>query len=548
MMDLDYPEKHLSVHGPTGSDGAVSASQPSKLSQSSPLLRLPREIRDTIIGELFFPGEKEPVEFDQNRLGLATTAVRQITPYDRDSDKKPKFETAILRTCRQLQVEGEVILYGKSSWNLMYQDWDDYTKLSYEFFEHLPKRLRRLIRRVERKCYSEPYRMTITLYDWKLFMTFLARECPNLRSLKLWGPGDRYEGPQWVRTCQKDAEWVKAILQIKTLQEFDMPVIQGGLIYNCPDFKDDFLPWLKSTLLQQPRLPPTPAPLQDVRPHAPFRLLDLPQDIRNRIYRFTLLPPTRRIHPYLKPWYDETTQNTIPLFLSCKQIHHESELILFGQGIFTAPIRKYQFALLKKLRDDAKLSSLNESLPDTAASLTKRFSSRQIRLIKHVSLDIGLFTKYPLLSYVARVMELDNLELVLEDPVVDEMNRQWRQLAPNKGQWRGSLQDSLLRDVARIPTISVKASGTAVLDALCREWFTHGLRRESLSRTSNDPDMQWLHLARNSMDLYDFYDWDELQGPYRAYRTRFFSPPDRHSRSFPDFNDIDDGDSGNDSD
>lgn len=207
-----------------------------------------------IIGEVLFPGEDEPIEFGQNRLSLAATAVRQIFPYDTDEHRKPRLDVAIIRTCRQLQLEAEGVLYGTSSFNLMYQDWNDLVKpsheaqLSYKFLENLPRRLGKVIRRVERKCYSADYEATISLYDWTLLMNFLARECPNLTSLKLWGPGDRREGPGWVETCKKDAEWVQAILQIKSLTYFDIPVIPNGVIYDYLEFADFFLPWLKSCL------------------------------------------------------------------------------------------------------------------------------------------------------------------------------------------------------------------------------------------------------------------------------------------------------------
>jgi hypothetical protein len=84
-------------------------------------------------------------------------------------------------------------------------------------------------------------------------MTFLARECPRLHSLKLWGPGDRNEAPGWLESCKKDAEWVHAILQIRSLTYFDIPVIDGGIIYEDTAFKDDFLPWLKSSLVEKPQ-------------------------------------------------------------------------------------------------------------------------------------------------------------------------------------------------------------------------------------------------------------------------------------------------------
>ncbi|MCJ1243767.1 hypothetical protein MMC30_000964 [Trapelia coarctata] len=489
MVNLKYQETPPQVHGHEKAEIAVPTSQrwtSSKSPQTASFLHLPREIRDAIIGELFFPGEKEPVEFDQNTLGLATTAIRQIFPYDQE--RKPIFDTAIFRTCQQLQEEGEAVLYGSSSWNLMYQDWDDDVKLSYEFLEKLPKRCRRLIRRIERKCYSKPYSMKITLYDWKLFMTFLAQECPNLHSLKLWAPGDRNEGPPWVKTCRRDAEWVQAILHIKTLLEFDIPVIRGGVIYNHPEFKDGFLPWLKSALLHQPGVPSDSAPSQVVHQTPPFRLLDLPRAIRDRIYRFALLPPTRQIHPYIKSWYDQTTQNVLPLFLACKQIHRESESILFGQGIFTTPLRKYQVKLLKMFREHTGILPLQDPFPVREASGI-HFSGRQVRLVKHVRVYIGSSKDSALLSFVARAMELESIELVLEDPIVKEMNRQW--FAPDgREKWRGGFSDMFLRDIARIPTINAETSDTVVLDPACLEWFAQGLRREALSGSGDNAEMR----------------------------------------------------------
>jgi len=513
IANMNHPETPPGMHSHSKAEIAAPASQPwasPKSTQTSHFLHLPREIRDVIIGELFFPGEKEPLKFDQNTLGLAATAVRQIFPYDRE--RKPNFDTTILRTCRQLQTEGEAILYGSSSWNLMYQDWSDNIKLSYEFLEKLPKRYRRLIRRVERKCYSETYDAKITLYDWKLFITFLAQECPNLHSLKLWGPGDRNEGPLWVKTCKRDAEWVQKILQIKTLLEFDIPVIRGGVIYKFPEFKDTFLPWLKSTLLHQPGGLSTSAPLQEVHRNAPFRVLDLPRAIRDRIYRFALLPPTRRIHPYIKSWYDQTTQNVLPLFLTCKQIHYESEAILFGEGIFTTPLRKYQIRLLKMLRVHTGITSGQDPSLLKEAPSGIHFSGRQVGLINHICIYLGSSKDSALLSFVARAMELQSIELVLEDHIVDEMNRQWN---PNtRERWRGGFSDTFLRDIARIRTVNVEFSDKVVLDPACLEWFTQGLRRGS-SGADDNAAMIWLHDTRDEIDGFDFDDWDESVGRIR---------------------------------
>lgn len=171
----------------------------------------------------------------------------------------------------------------------MYQDWNDWVKkpheaqLSYELLQNLPRRLRKLIRRVERKCYSAHYKATVSLYDWTLFMTFLARECPNLTSLKLWARSDRQEDPGWVETCTKDAEWVQAILQIRSLTYFGIPVIQNGVIYDYPEFANEFLPWLKSCL--EHRSSPCQASLQPLRGLKMGQLLTMARGFHSSNYR-----------------------------------------------------------------------------------------------------------------------------------------------------------------------------------------------------------------------------------------------------------------------
>ncbi|MCJ1321776.1 hypothetical protein MMC15_007121 [Xylographa vitiligo] len=474
--------------------------------QTFPLLRLPREIRDTILGELFFPGEKEPTEFEQDELGLAVTAVRQVFPYDTDKRRKPRFDVSILRVCRQLQEEGEVVLYGTASWNLMYQDWCDHVKLSYEFLEKLPRRLRRLIRRVERKCYSEVYRETISLKDWQIFMTFLARECPNLHGLKLWGPGDRYEGPPWVDTCRRDKEWVKAILQITTLKVFDIPVIHGGVIYGFPKFKDDFLPWLKSSLLQQPQhnVPLRTQKLNKDHGGTKTLFLEFPRNIRDLVYREVLLPPGRRIHPYIRSWYDQDTQNTVSLFLVNKQIHHEAELVLYSEGIFTAETLKHQTNFSRMLRD--RTQDRVKNVPDDYKGF--RLTQRLTKLIRHVRvaldfdpsqysgpLNINAYAVVdcPLISFAARYMQLSSFTIVLSGSLVIHMNRHWATHAPNEiPMWRGGFSESLLRDIARLP-VQVETSDTTQLHPSCLEWFTEGLKGEILFRIDTSPSMDWLY-------------------------------------------------------
>ena len=468
--------------------------------QTCTFLNLPREIRDVILGELFFPGEREPEEIKQNSYGLAPTTVREISPYNVDESRKPKFETAIIRTCQQLQDEAEAVLYGTSSFNLMYQDWDDRNgKLSYEFFEKLPRRLRRLVRRVERKCYSEPYRQSISPRDWHLFMTFLARECSNLQSLKLWGPGDHLEGPRWVETCKMDRAWVRDILQIKSLRYFDIPVIPGGVIYDFPEFAEDFLPRLKAALCQQPasNIVGQGVSFRDCHnsQSSVFRFLDLDVSIRKRVYRHLLLPPNKRVHPYLKPWYDQTTNNTIPLFLTCKKIHQEAEVVLYGESIYTSLMHKYDSELRNFLMGG------------------KGTPVRLLKLIKHIRLGypygghvqtmirrrVAGYTRLMgdplLLNWIVGNMDLESLELVIQGPTaIARMNFDWELcLEGHKGSWRGLWHESQLRKFAQTPRLLLDLPEEPELNPHCLEWLTVGLRKKYLARTDDSPELAWLY-------------------------------------------------------
>lgn len=453
-----------------------------------PLLDLPREIRYQILGEVLFPGEEQPTEgFTQDHLGLAPTAVRQIFPYDTDEKRKPKFDVAIIRTCMQLQEEAEAILYGTSSWNLMYQDWSDGVKLSYEFFEKMPRRLRRLIQRVERKCYSRPYYNTISLHDWTIFMTFLSRECPNLHSLKLWGPGDTSEGPQWVESCQKEEGWVQAILQIESLEYFDIPVIKEGVIYQYPEFKDDFLPWLKTCLVQAPKWHRIdhlePAYRSNNGDGSFFPFLKLDRSIRDRIYRHALLPQSKRVHPYLKSWYDLTTRNVVPLFLACKKLHEEAMIVLYSEAVFTSPLSKY----------DEQLDRFLES---------KKKYPHYFSLIKHIritkpALEYRGFLNNKTLRLISETMNLDSLEIILSTQEITDLNREWTDVRSGRKDvmaWGYVTHNNLAR-LARLNRIAFDTTRSNVpLDSCCEEWLVRGMKQEMLY-PSGDPQLQWLHVA-----------------------------------------------------
>ena len=393
----------------------------------------------------------------------------------------------------------------------MYQDWSDDIKLSYEVFEKFPRRIRHLIRRVERKCYSESYEASVSLFDWTAFMRFLACECPNLQVLKLWGPGDRNEGRYWVQSCKQDKEWVQAILEIKSLTYFDIPVINGGVIYNYPEFRDDFLPWLKSELLQRPQLPRSEELSVDRRSRsstkAPFRFLDLSRELRDKIYEYTLLPPDRRIHPSIKPWYDREVQNTVPLFLTCKQVQHEAEKVLYSHSIITSPLPKYDTKLLELFggHDEAiDAENREEEDDDQHNSPSRSMSPRAVALVRNLRIGpTNRYAKLPLLWFAACHLQLAVLEIVISPEVAMEMDWEWQSRSSTNSTWAwsGGWQYSSLQSIARIPNVTAEVSDPErSIDPVCLQWFTSGLRKCYLDKRANEKRMPWLFEEKYIMD------------------------------------------------
>lgn len=332
-------------------------------------LRLPMEIRQKIYELHFFRRKVEPslpyndpVKFEGRKLGwavegLSGTDINQIHPYRTGTQREPKFELSIFRTNRIIQQEAEAVFYGWSSFNLVMDSLSSINQKTYEFLEKLPRRYRVLIRRIESRCFEQTAHpgthalaSVIQPYDWKLFMTFLAQECPALQSLKLWAFADGRQGQEFDETCRDDAPWVQQLLKIKSLTFFDIPAIPRGAVRRDQSCAPTFVERLRSRLYRQATernhqmsrrfLPSAP----DTGSH--FRFLDLPDELRTKVYRLVLIPADGVVHPYVKSWYDETTRNATSLFLTCRRIHQEAENILYREATFYFPLPKHQPHLL----------------------------------------------------------------------------------------------------------------------------------------------------------------------------------------------------------
>lgn len=333
-------------------------------------LQLPLDIRNRIYELIFFAKDKKQAggltplmsEFEARKLnwastGLVGTTVNQIHPYRRDSKYQPQYDLRIFRANHQIQEEAERVFYSWSSFNLTGDAYAPGELPTFQFFESLPRRNRRLIRRVEIRCFyrsahrSQPGNWRLmSLFDWDAFMKFLAGECPSLRSLTLWGFADGVEGEDLKRSCRLSSDWVQSILQIKSLLFFDIRAIPRRRIAKDQSCVPETLHQLRSLLYNHhydtPQTSPNNPPIPIPSATSPFPLLHLPLHLRKRIYRFVLLPPNKTLHPYLKSWYDITPRSAIPLFLISHQIHREAESVLYSESLFVSPAHKYDQSLL----------------------------------------------------------------------------------------------------------------------------------------------------------------------------------------------------------
>lgn len=428
-----------------------------------PFLNLPRELRDQIYELVFFTGEdmSSPTAegFGQRKLrwasdGLAGTAKNQIHPYRMDSKREPHFDLAMLRVNHQVEKEAACVFYGRSSFNLTMDYFGPGDYRTYEFLQSLPRRYRQLIRRIEHRCCDEYMpddrgvnnRRSMLPFDWNAFMKFLAQECPSLRSLILWGFVDGREGEELASSCREDSEWVQAVLQIKTLTFFDIPAIPRGRVKFGQSCVPEFLEKLRALLYSKRITSSKPEPKQQTLDRAlSFPFLKLPINVRNRVYRFALLPVDKLLHPYIKPWYDETTKNTIPLFLTCHQIHEEAEEVLYEKGIFCAAAEKYHGSL----QDFFELQHLTSHRKD------------RIRF-----LCVHGFTQPYLFTSLACELTLEKLYYKLDDPSVKTLNRNCHIATWMK-----------LIDECHVKSLVVETSGSTELDPRALEWLK-SLERE----------------------------------------------------------------------
>ncbi|KAI4211126.1 MAG: hypothetical protein LQ351_006025 [Letrouitia transgressa] len=459
------------------------------------LLNLPREIRDAIIGEVLFPAKKDQVDGSHNGSFINRPCGRNIFPYARRRKGKrvnSAIEVAVIRSCKQIQREAEELLYGSSTWILMHRDgWAEPMRHSYEFFEALPRRLRDLIQRVECRAFSSAHPKSISLFDWTLFMTFLSRECSKLHTLNLWGPEDPSEARSWVDQCNEDQAWVRAMLQIKSLKHFRLMVVNTTNVCNGAEYKEIFLPWLRDAMMgTQSTVESGEIIKQDNRQAFPFLKLGL--NIRKQVYEEVLFPHNRRVHPFVKSWYDRGSRYLAPLSLVCKSIQREVKDFFYDKAVFTSPVSQCHTKLLDCLGYSGQIHPEYESPVGT--------------MVRHLRIDEAMKLGEGHLFFIVRSMKLQSLELGFSEGDARRINKSFQQLTSDERNRK--IKGTQCASIEEIRIISPK--GAKITEACC-EWWSQGLRQNllyprplvhnsGLSGGSLGTDISWLTAERNPWD------------------------------------------------
>ncbi|KAL9042836.1 MAG: hypothetical protein Q9214_003670, partial [Letrouitia sp. 1 TL-2023] len=307
----------------------------------------------------------------------------------------------------------------------------------------------------------------------------------------LWGPEDPLEAQSWIGQCNEDQAWVQAMLQIKSLKRFDLTVVDDANAFNVTKFKEIFLPWLRDAMMGvQSTVECAETIKQDNGQAFPFLRLDL--NIRKQVYEEVLFTQNRRIHPFVKSWYDRGSRHLAPLSLVCKLIQHEVKELFYDKAIFASPVSQCHTKLLDCLGYSGQIHPEYESPVGT--------------MVRHLRIDEAMKLGEGHLFFIMRSMKLQSLALGFSEDDAGRINKSFQQLTPNE-------RDKKIKGTqcARIEEIRINSPQGAKITEACCEWWSQGLRQNllyprpliqnsGLSGGSLSTDIAWLTAERNPWD------------------------------------------------
>lgn len=133
-----------------------------------------------------------------------------------------------------------------------------------------------------------------------------------------------------------------------------------------------------------------------------FPFIKLPSNVRNRAYRFALLPTDKQIHPTMNFCYDGVTPNAVPLFLTWPQIYQDVQAVLYGDGAYCSTDPKYDLSMITFLQC---------------------FPSYLSCEIRYLHVWILYYLKSEMVYYAARNLKLELFYYFLHKDFITRLNR-----------------------------------------------------------------------------------------------------------------------------
>lgn len=364
---------------------------------------------------------------------------------------------------KQVQLEAESVFFAKATFRSKVRpsgaDRPWRSVFLHEFLEHIPKRNRRLIKRVEQIflfdgnspwATSYPPSARWSQFDWCAFLQFLAQECLTVQTLKLFSPNSE----KIILVAAADLVRAKSFFR-------KMPDTNNSLNKKIC-YKAVGSAWQHNISRVKYSTNSTSAVTTPTPAIGSFPFLKLSSLLRQRVYRYALLPADLKVHPFLKSWYDLTTCNVIPLFSTCRVIRQEAEKVLYGEAIFALVFESSKYAL--------RLLCFFQKLEPRLRGMVRRVS---INDISHTEDDRDL------IKYLAREMSLDNLTFCLDSRIVKMFNKPtWPVSSRQQPFW---LDWSCA--IRRIKKVDFRVVGEKRLASEAREWLKNGPKEGPPDRT-----------------------------------------------------------------
>ncbi|KAL9634690.1 MAG: hypothetical protein Q9164_003944 [Protoblastenia rupestris] len=391
---------------------------------------------------------------------------------------------AILGVSHEIRLEAEPIFFGLAAFNLIGPCYKN-GRYGFRNLQRLSRRHRRMIQHIDNYCCSSidpvdhnDINRGCPPFDpgteWLLFIKLLAFECTSLKALHLWAACDGSEGSIGESGLRREKDyWINCLFScLKGLKFFEDLEPEMIMEEHTPSrINKAYIPLNMLDWIREKR-PSILAGSEEIQGQLPvsdtstngtlstsLAFLDLPENVRARIYTLIMLPPNERIHPNIRSWFDQSTRNIIPLFRTCRQIKDEAEGAFYGNAIFTI------------------LPTSPNSLVESASQLHKFFDRLNPRLrskIRRIAIPrAGWFWYHEtLIQYIKNEMNIEKFLYVLYPDDVGAVNAEWIRQRKNMGgsEWRTAFSE--------IENLEVLVLGDAMLVPDVRQWLERDLRVE----------------------------------------------------------------------